>query len=111
MVATFITGFFTIGCQGCLNMSTATMYPTYVRITGAGWMLGIGRIGSIIGPVIGSAILSMALPPGSLFFFAAIPMLCVLGAAVFLAFNAGGFVPKREPRLVTPMTGEPSAAR
>ncbi|MBV8513146.1 MAG: hypothetical protein JO289_23520 [Xanthobacteraceae bacterium] len=70
------------------------MYPTYVRITGAGWMLGIGRIGSILGPLIGSAILSMAWPVGSLFYFAALPMLCVLGSAVFLSRNAGGFVPK-----------------
>jgi MFS transporter, AAHS family, 4-hydroxybenzoate transporter len=112
MITTFVSGFFIVGCQSCLNLSTATMYPTYVRITGAGWMLGIGRIGSILGPLIGSAILSMALPAGSLFYFAAIPMLCVLGAAVFLAFNAGGFVLKREPRLMTPMTGEPvSSAR
>jgi MFS family permease len=69
-------------------------------------MLGIGRIGSILGPLIGSVILSMALPPGSLFYFAAIPMLCVLGAAVFLAFHAGGFVLKREPRFAAPMTGQ-----
>ena len=111
MIATFVSGFFIVGCQGCLNMSTATMYPTYARITGAGWMLGIGRIGSILGPLIGSAILSMSLPAGSLFYFAAIPMLCVLGAAVFLAFNASGFVPKREPRFMAPMSGEPSTAR
>jgi hypothetical protein len=30
---------------------------------------------------------------------------------VFLAFHAGGFVLKREPRFMTPMTGEPSTAR
>jgi hypothetical protein len=45
-----------------------------------------------------------------LFYFAAIPRLCVLGAAVFLALNAGRFVPKREPRFMAPMSGEPSTA-
>jgi len=33
------------------------------------------------------------------------------GAAVFLALNAGGFVLKREPRFMAPMTGEPSTVR
>jgi AAHS family 4-hydroxybenzoate transporter-like MFS transporter len=111
MIATFISGFFIIGCQGCINMSAVTMYPTFVRITGTGWMLSIGRIGSFLGPLIGGAILSMALPAGSLFYFAAIPMLCVVGAAVFLARNASGFIIKREPRLMTPMKEQPSTAR
>ncbi len=95
MMITFITGFFTVGCQSCLNMSSATMYPTYARVTGAGWMLGIGRIGSILGPLIGGAILSTALPAAYLFYFAAIPMICVFCTAVFLILKAERFAPSR----------------
>ena len=39
----------------------------------AGHAYAVNVVGSILGPLIGSAILSMALPPGSLFYFAAIP--------------------------------------
>ena len=106
MVASFVSGFFIIGCQGCLNFSTATLYPTYVRITGAGWMLGIGRIGSILGPLIGGTVLSLALPAGALFYVAALPMLCVLAAALFLSLKASRFVPKRERRFLAFLTRE-----
>ena len=33
-----------------LNALSATYYPTYLRSTGIGWGLGIGRVGAIIGP-------------------------------------------------------------
>ena len=94
MAMTFVAGFFIVGSQSCLNMSAATMYPTYARVTGTGWMLGIGRIGSIMGPLIGGYILTRDAPPGALFFFAALPMLCVLGAAVFLWIKARHLAPR-----------------
>jgi AAHS family 4-hydroxybenzoate transporter-like MFS transporter len=98
MAGTFISGFFIVGCQGCLNLSCATMYPTYARVTGTGWMLGIGRIGSFIGPLVGGTLLGLDWAPASLFYFAAVPMLCVILVATFLMRKAGRFVLRREPR-------------
>ena len=41
-----------------LNVLAASFYPTPIRSTGAGWALGVGRVGSIIGPLIGGLMVS-----------------------------------------------------
>jgi AAHS family 4-hydroxybenzoate transporter-like MFS transporter len=49
-------GFFIIGGQFVLNNFTAASYETSMRATAVGMELGIGRLGAILGPVIGGAI-------------------------------------------------------
>ena len=51
VVIVTIAGACVVGSQPCLNALGATYYPTYLRSTGLGWALGIGRAGSIVGPV------------------------------------------------------------
>ena len=34
-----------------MNALAGTYYPTYLRSTGLGWCLGIGRVGAIVGPL------------------------------------------------------------
>ncbi len=46
------------GAQAGLNALAAAYYPTKVRSTGLGWALGVGRIGTIIGPLLGELMLS-----------------------------------------------------
>ena len=50
-----------IGGQTGANVLAASIYPTFIRSTGVGWALGIGRIGSIVGPVLGGLMLSLRL--------------------------------------------------
>lgn len=57
----FCCGFFSFGAQISLNTLTAYIYPTQARSTGVGWALGIGRIGSILGPLVGGLLLQMKL--------------------------------------------------
>jgi AAHS family 4-hydroxybenzoate transporter-like MFS transporter len=57
MPAVFLAGFGVVGAQIGMNALAAGIYPTAIRSTGVGWALGIGRIGSIIGPVAGGALL------------------------------------------------------
>ncbi len=45
-----IAGIGVLGGQIGLNALCGTIYPTYMRAMGAGWALGIGRIGAIVGP-------------------------------------------------------------
>ena len=52
MAAIFAAGFFVIGSQYCINPLAANYYPTMLRSTGVGWALGIGRIASIVDPVV-----------------------------------------------------------
>ena len=51
--AIFLTGVSINGGQASLNTIAATYYPTAIRATGIGWALGVGRIGSILGPLMG----------------------------------------------------------
>lgn len=50
-------GFFVIGAQGILNNLAAMTYPVQIRASGEGFTLGVGRLGSILGPTIGGALL------------------------------------------------------
>jgi AAHS family 4-hydroxybenzoate transporter-like MFS transporter len=83
MLVIFAAGFFVIGTQYCMNALAANFYPTRLRSTGVGWALGIGRIGSIVGPVVGGLILSSGWQVGELFTAAAVPA-AVSSIAVFL---------------------------
>jgi len=73
----------------------ATPYPTYMRATGSGWAFGVGRIGSIIGPVIGGVLLGLDLSLPRLFLFVAAPALCVAMALLLMRRVAGNY-PQRE---------------
>ena len=57
MAAVFFIGIGMLGGQVGLNAISGTIYPTYIRSTGAGWALGVGRVGSILGPVIGGVLI------------------------------------------------------
>ena len=87
MVCTFFAGAGIIGGQTGANALAASFYPTYIRSTGVGWALGIGRIGSIAGPIFGGIMLSLHLPLTTVFVAAAVPSL-IGGAALFLMGRA-----------------------
>jgi AAHS family 4-hydroxybenzoate transporter-like MFS transporter len=68
-----IVGFCVMGGQSALNALAATYYPTSVRTTGIGWAMGIGRFGSILGPLIGGELMRLNWPVNQLFLAAAVP--------------------------------------
>jgi MFS transporter, AAHS family, 4-hydroxybenzoate transporter len=80
---TFFAGAGIIGGQTGANALAASFYPTYIRSTGVGWALGIGRIGSIFGPILGGIMLSLHLPLTTVFLVGAVPAL-IGSAAIFL---------------------------
>jgi MFS transporter, AAHS family, 4-hydroxybenzoate transporter len=84
-IAIFVAGFCIVGGQIASNALTATFYPTAIRSTGVGWALGIGRIGSIVGPLVGGLMLANEVGPQSLFALAAIPALAAAAASFLLA--------------------------
>ncbi|HEU4620380.1 MAG TPA: MFS transporter [Gammaproteobacteria bacterium] len=55
----FVAGWGVIGSQPGVNALGTTYYPTYMRSTGVGWGLGIGRVGAIIGPFVGGRLLDL----------------------------------------------------
>ncbi len=79
LLAVACSGFCIVGAQNASNAVASLLYPTFIRSTGVGWAQGIGRIGSIIGPLVGGFMLSLHWQPKSVFLMAVIPTL--LGAA------------------------------
>ncbi|OAS19600.1 MFS transporter [Methylobacterium platani] len=84
-LAIFAAGFCIVGGQIAANALAAASYPTAIRATGIGWALGIGRAGSIVGPLVGGALLALHWATGELFLVAAVPALCAALAALALA--------------------------
>ncbi|HJS60844.1 MAG TPA: MFS transporter [Pseudolabrys sp.] len=80
-IAAFFAGFCVLGIQTGINVAGALVYPTSLRANGSGWELGIGRIGSIIGPLAGA--LFVGLPVEQLYMWSSLPF--ALGAAICFA--------------------------
>ena len=69
----FIAGWCVVGGQPGLNALSASYYPTYLRATGVGAGLGVGRIGAIVGPYIVGVMLARQWGMQELFWAAAVP--------------------------------------
>jgi AAHS family 4-hydroxybenzoate transporter-like MFS transporter len=69
------------GCQSGINALSGAAYPPAIRSTGAGWAMGVGRIGTIAGPLLGGLLIQAGLSPRTIFSVASIP---ALGAASLL---------------------------
>jgi MFS transporter, AAHS family, 4-hydroxybenzoate transporter len=88
-MAIFVSGFCIVGGQTAANALAAGFYPTSVRSTGVGWALGIGRVGSIVGPLVGGVLLTMKWSTASVFMCASVAALCAALASFALSRLAG----------------------
>jgi AAHS family benzoate transporter-like MFS transporter len=80
-----IAGASTIGTQILANACAVQFYPPHIRSTGLGWAMGIGRIGAIIGPLLGSALHAAQLSLQLCFLAFALPG--VIGVVAMLVFS------------------------
>jgi AAHS family 4-hydroxybenzoate transporter-like MFS transporter len=101
MATIFGAGFCVVGGQIGANALAARSYPTAIRATGVGWSLGIGRVGSIIGPIVGGVLLSLQWDMRELFLVAAIP--------AFIASVAAWILSGRIKSAARVAAGKPSA--
>ncbi|HWF00059.1 MAG TPA: MFS transporter [Caulobacteraceae bacterium] len=67
LAASFMAGVLSIGAQMCTVAFCAAFYDTPLRATGVGWAIGVGRIGAIVGPVLGGVLLATGMPLQTLF--------------------------------------------
>jgi MFS transporter, AAHS family, 4-hydroxybenzoate transporter len=77
MAAVFGVGFCVAGTQSGLNAVASMVYPTSFRSKGTGTAIGIAKIGSISGPMIGGMLIGAHLPMDELFRMASIPVIAV----------------------------------
>ena len=80
-ITVFGAGFCIVGGQTGANALTASAYPGAIRATGVGWALGVGRVGSIVGPLIGGLLLSLEWETRELFLVGGIPGLVAATSA------------------------------
>ena len=74
------------GFIGFYSMA-AKLYPTEIRATGVGWVLGVGRLGSIVGPLAGGYLVSRGTSMSLNFMIFGVPLL--LAAAATLLIRLG----------------------
>jgi AAHS family 4-hydroxybenzoate transporter-like MFS transporter len=73
-----------VGAQGGVNALSALIYSSDIRATGAGWALGFGRVGGILGPLLGGLLLSLGLSAHEIFAFAAVPAFAAAASMAWL---------------------------
>jgi AAHS family 4-hydroxybenzoate transporter-like MFS transporter len=87
-----------MGTQAAFIGILATLYPTAARGTGIGWALGIGRLGYVLGPLVGGFIVSFHFDLDFVLVVSALPALAAAAAFALL----GGTTLSRGPTLGIP---------
>jgi AAHS family 4-hydroxybenzoate transporter-like MFS transporter len=88
--ALFLTGTCMMGAQTTMYAVATMSYPTAIRATGVGTTMGWGRVGSIIGPLVGTAFVTLHWPISADFMVASLP---IFAGALFMFII--GRVPKK----------------
>jgi AAHS family 4-hydroxybenzoate transporter-like MFS transporter len=86
-IGTFGAGFCVVGGQVGANAYVSSLYPTAVRSTGIGWALGVGRFGSVVGPMSVTALLALGWSITNVFYSVAVPAV-LAGLFLWLAGSA-----------------------
>lgn len=84
----------TAGIAGFYAVSP-TVYTARARATGIGWMIGLGRLVSVVAPVVVGYILTAGADPEKIFLAFAIPLIIAGFAALSLGLKLGGARPDR----------------
>jgi MFS family permease len=85
--------FIGVTLQGGVNGNyplAAAVYPADMRATGLGWAMGVGRIGALLGPLIGGWALGAGLPLVWVFGIFCVPMLATGAAAMAINLERKG---------------------
>ncbi|KFI32396.1 major facilitator transporter [Haematobacter missouriensis] len=79
----FLTGCFVFSAQVLVYAFTAANHPPEVRATAIGLSAGVGRIGAIMGPLVGGMLVSLGLGhPWGFFIFAAVGLIGALALSL-----------------------------
>ena len=85
LAAVLVAGIFVLGTQGQLFNLGASLYSTEIRTTGLGTAVGIGRLGSVLGPLAGGVLILTGL--GVPMYFACFGGLLFIGAIAAIAME------------------------
>ncbi len=83
-----VAGVGVIGAQVGVTALASMTYPVTMRATGLGWALGVGRVGSIVGPAIGGLVVATAADARSVYLGCIVPVLIGMAAVALLKRTA-----------------------
>ena len=92
----FLAGFTFVGAQLNISAIAAINYPVEIRSAGSGWSIAAGRVGSIVGPLVGGILVSVNLDIDKIFFVAAVPAAVALFAIIMMSRKASDFVTEEQ---------------
>jgi len=98
-------GFCLLGLQFGNIALESNGFPTYIRSWGVGSCFAAGRVGSVIGPIVGGILVGLKVPLREMFFIATIPLVVGLIAAVFLTPLYRGEM-RRQTAALAPAPGD-----
>ncbi|MFL9961974.1 3-(3-hydroxy-phenyl)propionate transporter MhpT [Paraburkholderia sediminicola] len=81
-----LAGLFLVGGQSVLYALASSLYPTEVRGTGVGAAVAVGRVGSILGPLIAGQLLAIG-QGASVLLSASIPLIAIAAVAAWLVVS------------------------
>lgn len=84
----FGAGFFAVGASLVNYALAPRYYPVAIRGTGVGWAVGIGRLGSIFGPLLGGLFLQAGLSASAVLVTFIPPLLIAATASSILLFGS-----------------------
>jgi AAHS family 4-hydroxybenzoate transporter-like MFS transporter len=91
IAAVCLAGVTIVGAQVNLSAYTAAIYPTAIRSTGIGWVIGVGRLGAIAGALLGTALLAAGLELHTQYLLAGAPAVL---AGLAVALTRGRHLPR-----------------
>lgn len=94
-VVTLVAGFAMGGAQSSMPTLAASFYPTGGRATGVAWMLGVGRLGAILGAFAGAMMLQANVSVPVIFASMAAPSLFAAIALEIKRIFGSGQVPSK----------------
>ena len=107
-----LAGASTIGTQIVTCAYCGQFYPMAVRATGVGFMLGMGRTGAILAPIVIGALVGMALPLQQNFIAIAIPAVIAALAVMLIDHRRSASAHHEDvsAEVAEPVTGRAAAA-
>jgi AAHS family 4-hydroxybenzoate transporter-like MFS transporter len=82
------TGMAVTSSQFALTAVVNHVYPAEIRVTAAGYALGVGRIGAVLAPIAGTIAVQLSSSPEQVFMVTAVPCLLALATTLLLRGEA-----------------------
>jgi MFS family permease len=89
LVLLVVCGFFVLGAYGGVNVVLASFYPAHLRAAGIGWTKSVGRIGTLVAPVLIGAGLNVGMADSVIMSMFAVPAALAVVSLAVIALRAG----------------------